>query len=145
MSAYESCKEEKWHNGRRTPYLGGRIQEMMVDFSCLRFASQAGVFKVGRSSGLEPKAGWVERLVLGRGTLSSPANGCIQCGKREPGIKSLQESSLGGGIQGCLSRAGFCGRGTLPWVSCLLPPYLCKPVMAFITGYLFRICVGSRA
>lgn len=48
---------------------------MMVDFSCLRFASQAGVFKVGRSSGLEPKAGRVERLVLGRGTLSSPANG----------------------------------------------------------------------
>lgn len=48
---------------------------MLVEFSCLRFASEANVIKVGRRSGLEPKSGRVKRLLLGRGTLSSPANG----------------------------------------------------------------------
>ena len=47
---------------------------MLVEFSCLRFASEADVIKVGRRSSWEPKAGRVKRLLLGRGTLSSAAN-----------------------------------------------------------------------
>ena len=47
---------------------------MLVDSSCLRFASEADMIKVRRRSGREQKAGQVKRLLLGRGTLSSPAN-----------------------------------------------------------------------
>lgn len=90
---------------------------MLVEFeSCLRFNTEAKC-----DQGWEEKwpgaqkSGRVKRLLLGRGILSSPANGMYSMWKeREPGIKSLQESSLGGGIQGCLSRTGFYGRGTLP-------------------------------
>lgn len=54
---------------------GNRFQEMLVEFSCLRFASEANVIKVGRREGPEPKSGRVKRLLLGRGIPLAPANG----------------------------------------------------------------------
>lgn len=57
------------------PRLQGRLQQMLVEFSCLRLASEAAVIKAGRRSGLEPKAGQAKRLLLGGGTLNFPADG----------------------------------------------------------------------
>ena len=38
----------------------GRLLETLVDSSCLRLASEAGVIKFGKRSGLDPEAGWVK-------------------------------------------------------------------------------------